>query len=69
MQHVMKWWQKVSQNFNADGIRLFAYIIGVRAGQWRLASASLVVILFASVATPAYLCIISNGISKVQLIT
>ncbi|DBA75186.1 hypothetical protein WJX77_000248 [Trebouxia sp. C0004] len=27
-KHVMKWWQKVSQNFNADGIRLFAYIIG-----------------------------------------
>lgn len=24
----MKWWQKVSQNFNADGIRLFAYIVG-----------------------------------------
>ena len=26
----MKWWQKASQSFNPDGIRLFAYILGVR---------------------------------------
>ena len=29
LQHVMKWWQKIGQSFNPDGIRLFAYIIGV----------------------------------------
>lgn len=27
-KHIMKWWQKMSQSFNPDGIRLFAYIIG-----------------------------------------
>ena len=33
LQHVMKWWQKVSQNFNPDGIRLFAYIVVVSTFQ------------------------------------
>ena len=31
----MKWWQKVSQNFNPDGIRLFVYIVGVSSANHR----------------------------------
>ena len=25
----MKWWQQLGQSFNADGIRLFLYILAV----------------------------------------
>ena len=27
----MKWWQQLGQSFNADGIRLFLYILAVSA--------------------------------------
>ena len=36
----MKWWQKVSQNFNPDGIRLFVYILGVSSIVVQLDAAS-----------------------------